>query len=123
MAGVVVALEDLFFTAKFEETARRLGVALTVAHAWHDVLAAVRAQRPALVILDLEADACRPAEVIRAIKGDPDVAATPLLGYHAHVRDDVRAAALQAGCDEVLPRSALSARLPDLLRRALSPGA
>ncbi len=117
MAGVVAVLDDLFFGAKLRETAQRLAVPLIVLRAPEDVLAAVRRHSPALVIVDLESDACSPLEVIRGIKADPDLRATPVLGYVSHVRDNLKAAAADAGCDEVLPRSAFSARLPDILRR------
>jgi CheY-like chemotaxis protein len=83
----------------------------------------VREHRPALVILDLQSETCRPLEAIRAIKSDPDLRTTPVLGYYAHVRDDLKVAAAEAGCDDVLPRSALSSRLPEILRRALPSGA
>jgi CheY-like chemotaxis protein len=121
--GVVAGVDDLFFEAKIQETARQLGVHLVVAGASQDVVGTVREQRPVLVILDLQSDACRPIETIRAIKSDPDLRATPVLGYYAHVRDELKAAATEAGCDQVLPRSALSARLPELLRRAVPSGA
>lgn len=120
--GVVAGVDDLFFGAKIHETARHLGVPLVVVGASGDVVTAVREHRPTLVILDLQADACRPLEAIRAIKSDPEMRGTPIVGYYAHVRPEQKAAAAEAGCDEVLPRSALSARLPDLLRRAVSSG-
>ena len=117
MAGIVAAVDDLFFGAKLRETARCLDVALVLASTPDEVAVLVRERRPALLIVDLQADACRPLEIIRHIKTDPTLQATPVLGYYAHVRDDLRAAAAEAGCDEVLPRSAFSARLPDIVRR------
>jgi CheY-like chemotaxis protein len=122
LAGVVAVLEDLFFGAKIQETARHLGVPLVVAGASRDLATVVREHRPVLVILDLQCETCRPFEAIRAIKGDPDLRATPVLGYYAHVRDEVKAAAAEAGCDNVLPRSALASRLPEILRRAVPSG-
>jgi len=117
VAGVVAVVDDLFFGAKLQETARRLEVPLALLRTSQDVLATVRERRPALVIVDLQSETCAPLEVIRGIKTDPDLRATPVLGYAAHVRDDLKTAAAEAGCDEVLPRSAFSARLPDILRR------
>ena len=123
MAGVVAVLDDLFFGAKIQETARHLGVPLVVAGASRDLAAVIREHRPVLVILDLQSETCRPLEAIRAIKSDPGLRATQVLGYYAHVRDELKAAAAEAGCDDVLPRSALSTRLPEILRRALPSGA
>jgi CheY-like chemotaxis protein len=117
VAGVVAVLDDLFFGAKLQETARRLEVPLILLRAPQDVPAAIRRHHPALVIVDLQSETCAPLEVVRGIKADPDLRATPVLGYVSHVRDDLMGAAADAGCDEVLPRSAFSARLPDIFRR------
>jgi CheY-like chemotaxis protein len=117
MAGVVAAVDDLIFGARLQETARHLQVELAFARSPEDATALTKARRPTLVIVDLQSEACRPLETIRRIKEDPDVRATPVLGYFAHVRDDVRSAAVAAGCDELLPRSAFAARLAEILKR------
>lgn len=120
MAAVVAAVNDLFFGAKLRETARGLGVALIAARWPQEVSGRVREHRPALLIVDLHWDTCRPLELVRGIKADPDLRHTHVLGYYAHVREDLRAAAAEAGFDEVLPRSAFSARLPEILGRYAS---
>ncbi len=117
MAGVVAVVDDLFFGAKLQETARRLEIPLVLLRASQDVPATVRERRPALLIVDLQSESRAPFDVIRGIKADPELRAIPVLGYFSHVRDDLKTAAADAGCDEVLPRSAFSARLPDILRR------
>ena len=117
MAGVVAVVDDLFFGAKLQETARRLEIPLVLLRASQDVPATVRERRPAVLIVDLQSETGAPLDVIRGIKTDPELRATPVLGYVSHVRDDLKTAAADAGCDEVLPRSAFSARLPDILRR------
>lgn len=117
MAGVVAAVDDLLFGSKLLETARHLGVPLVLVSSTQDAAAIMREHRPALAIVDLQAETARPIETIRAIKADSDLRDTPILGFFSHVRDDVKAAATEAGCDEVLPRSAFSARLPEILRR------
>ncbi len=117
MVGVVAVVDDLFFGAKLQETARHLEIPLVLLPAAQDVPATVRQCRPAVLIVDLQSEACAPLEVIRRIKTDPDLRTTPVLGFVSHVRDDLKTAATDAGCDEVLPRSAFSARLPDILRR------
>jgi CheY-like chemotaxis protein len=115
--AVVAAVQDLLFCAKLRETAGALGVALFVVPSAPEVAACVREHRPALLIVDLHWEACGPLELVRAIRADPEVQGTRVLGYYAHVRDDVRAAAAEAGVDELLPRSAFSARLPEILGR------
>jgi hypothetical protein len=51
------------------------------------------------------------------MKADPELAGIPTLGFVSHVRTDLIQAAQQAGADEVLPRSAFTAQLPEILER------
>ncbi len=113
---VLAALDDLMFKVKILETAKQVGVKVATASTAEDVLARARAERPALIILDLHSGPCAPVDVLKALKADPDLKSIPTLGYFSHVEAEVGQHALQAGCDQVLPRSAFSAKLPDLLR-------
>ena len=72
---------------------------------------------PALMILDLNCTAIDPLRLIGALKSDPATAKVPLIGYLSHVQGELKVQAQQAGCDTVLPRSAFSQNLPQLLRR------
>jgi hypothetical protein len=42
---------------------------------------------------------------------------TSIIGFLSHVQGDLKLKAHEAGCDMVLPRSAFSQNLPQLLRR------
>lgn len=117
MAGVIAVVEDLFFGARLLETAQRFQMALRLVRSPEELVAQARTDRPALVILDLNAEGCRPLEAIRQLRADPDLRDARLLGFFSHVQRDLRAAAEAAGCDEVLPRSAFTAELPEILRR------
>ncbi len=124
MAGVVAAMDDLFFEARIQETARQLHVPLSLARTRSEMIARARASHPALLIVDLHCQGCEPLAAIRQIKADPELKGTRTLGIFSHVRDDLKAAAADAGCDEVMPRSAFAARLPQILRdHAAGPGA
>ena len=116
MAGVIAAVDDLFFGAKILETAQRLHVPLTLVRSPEELAAQARISRPALVILDLNAESCRPLEAIRQVKADPALKDTPALGFFSHVQHDLKRAAEEAGCDHILPRSTFTAQLPDILR-------
>ena len=110
---VVTVVPDLFFATRIAETAARLGVLLEPC-APEAALAAIRRDQPDLVIVDLHA-AGDPLALVRALKSDPQAQSVPLAGFYAHVDRAVREAALAAGADHVLPRSAFTARLPHLL--------
>ncbi len=113
---ILAAVDDLMFKVKLLETAKQVGARIATASTAADALARARAERPALIILDLHSAPCAPAEVLKALKADPDLKTIPTLGYFSHVEAAVGQRALEAGCDQVLPRSAFSARLPELLR-------
>ena len=116
MACVLAAVEDLFFGAKLLETARHLDVPLTLVRPFEEIIAQVRERRPALVILDLQSAAAQPLEAIRGIKADAELHTTRVLGFLSHVEAELRASAVEVGCDEVLPRSTFATRLPEILR-------
>ncbi len=110
---VVAVVPDLFFATRITETAARLAVTLeTPAPA--EALDAIRRRPPDLVILDLRA-AGEPLALARALKTDPATRSVPIVGFYPHVEGALREGALAAGVDQVLPRSAFTARLPALL--------
>ena len=113
---VLAAVDDLMFKVKILETAKQVGARVATASTAADALARARAERPALIILDLHSAPCAPLDVLEALKADPDLKTIPTLGFFSHVEAEVGQRALEAGCDQVLPRSAFSAKLPDLLR-------
>ena len=43
--------------------------------------------------------------------------ATSIIGFLNHLQGDLKMKAIEAGCDTVMPRSAFSQSLPNLLRR------
>ncbi|MGH9528110.1 MAG: response regulator, partial [Terriglobales bacterium] len=69
---IVAAVEDLFFLAKIQETARQLGVHLTVAKTEDQILQLVQGEpAPTLIILDLNGSATKPLAVIAQLRKDP----------------------------------------------------
>jgi CheY-like chemotaxis protein len=119
--GVILAiLDDLMFTSKIKTTARQLGVAVSIARSRDGALADMRAQHPALVILDLNNPRTDPLGTVAEMKADPALASIATVGFSHHAQTDTIAAARQAGVGEVLARGAFFERLPDLLMRLSS---
>jgi PleD family two-component response regulator len=117
MAGLVAVVDDLMFGARLQETARRFQIDLAFARSPEDTTALARARRPTLVIVERQSEACHPLETLGRIKENPASRVTPVLGDFSRVREDVRTAAAEAGCDELLPRSVLAARPMKILER------
>jgi CheY-like chemotaxis protein len=110
---VVAVVPDLFFAARIAETARASGVTLETIDAAR-ALERCREAPPDLVILDLHG-AGDPLALARALKADAAARSVRIVGFYSHVDAALRAAALAAGVDEALPRSAFTARLAQLL--------
>jgi len=96
-------------------------VPLLLAGSPEDLMEKARADRPGLVIFDLNAERCRPLEAIRRMKADPHLQGVALLGFFSHVDIPLKRAAAQAGCDRILARSAFTAELPEILRPYAAP--
>jgi CheY-like chemotaxis protein len=113
---VLSVVPDLFFATRIATVAQSLGVELV---AGEPATAAARAAetRPDLIVVDLHA-AGDPVAAIRAIRADPATRALRIVGFHSHVNEAIRDAALAAGADLVLPRSQFTVRLAALLAGA-----
>jgi DNA-binding NarL/FixJ family response regulator len=77
-------------------------------------------QKPALLIFDLNNAAAKPLPTIARLKSKLKKQ-TNIIGFLSHVQGDLKMKATEAGCDMVLPRSAFSQNLPQLLRRHGAP--
>lgn len=113
---VLAVVEDLFFTVKINEAAKRVGLSVAFVKSERDALDQA-AEHPVLIILDLNFAGIEPVALIRKLKGDPALQKISLLGYVSHVQGDLKQAAQEAGCDMVLARSAFSQNLPQVLKR------
>lgn len=112
---VLAVVEDLFFTVKINESAKRAGVPVAFVKSQRDAID--QAPAASLIILDLNFETVQPVELIRTMKADPTLAKIQLVGYVSHVQGDLKQAAQEAGCDMVLARSAFSQNLLQLLTR------
>lgn len=113
---VLAVLEDLFFTVKINESAKRAGLGITFVKSEHDVLEQAK-NHPALIILDLNFAGIEPLKLIQKLKADEHTKGINLLAYVSHVQGDLKLQAQEAGCNMVLARSAFSQNLPQILKR------
>ncbi len=113
-------IEDLFFLAKIQETARKLGVKVEFVKgdkaAVARVLDAPENERPTLLVFDLNNLNAKPMALIPKFKTKFKKAVS-IIGFLNHLQGDLKMKAIEAGCDVVMPRSAFSQSLPILLRR------
>jgi CheY-like chemotaxis protein len=113
---VLAVVDDLFFTVKINEAAKRAGLSVAFVKSERDALDQA-AEQPTLIILDLNFAGVEPVHLIQKLKADPALQKISLLGYVSHVQGELKQAAQEAGCDMVLARSAFSQNLPQILKR------
>jgi CheY-like chemotaxis protein len=113
---VVAVLNDLMFTVKIQEAAKRAGLEAVFVKSPQEALAQAQ-QHPAVMILDLNDAGAEPLDVIGRLKSDEQTSAIKVLGFVSHVQTDLKHAAEEKGCDAVFARSAFSQNLPAILRR------
>jgi hypothetical protein len=117
---IMFFIEDLFFIAKIQETARKMGVKIAFIKNDKEAIAALTSaeeeDRPGLIVFDLNNAAAKPLTLIPKLKAKLKKS-TSIVGFLSHLQGDLKAKAVEAGCDTVMPRAAFSQNLPNLLRR------
>ncbi|HKE58067.1 MAG TPA: hypothetical protein VKB46_15245 [Pyrinomonadaceae bacterium] len=116
MARTVLAIvDDLFFASKIRATAEALGVTITFPRSKELLLQKARETRPDLVLIDLHHQRFDPVEAAASLKADAELQVIPLLGFFSHVQTELHRRALEAGVDQVVPRSIFSRDLATIL--------
>ncbi|MBI4874065.1 MAG: response regulator [Acidobacteria bacterium] len=113
---VLAVVEDLMFTVKINEAARRAGIPVDFVKSDTDALEMAK-QSPVLIILDLNAGSVTPLKLIGKLKSSAATKGISLLGYVSHIQGELKQQAQEAGCDMVMARSAFSQNLPTILKR------
>ncbi len=116
-------VDDLFFAAKIQETARKLNVKVEFVKSEKELQDHIKQngeEKPSLIIFDLNNANAKPLTLIPKLKTKLKKG-TSIIGFLSHVQGDLKQKAHEVGCDMVLPRSAFSQNLPQLLRRHGAP--
>jgi CheY-like chemotaxis protein len=113
---ILAVLDDLFFTVKINEAAKRAGLPVEFVKSAKDALDKAQAHPP-VIILDLNCASLDPLKLIEDLKSHNALKGIHLIGYVSHVQAELIQKARTAGCDTVLARSAFSKDLPHILKR------
>jgi CheY-like chemotaxis protein len=112
---IIAVVDDLFFASKIRGTAEQLSVPVRFARTAEALIDAARRDSPSLIICDLHSQKVDPIELAKTLKTDEGLRHIPLLGFFSHVQTELQSEAQQAGFDRVIPRSAFTRDLPDIL--------
>ena len=113
---VSAVLEDLFFTVKINESAKRAGLPIEFLKSETDVLEKAKA-KPSLILIDLNYGGIDPLRLVARLKSEEATRPVPVVGYLSHVQGELKQQAHAAGCDMVMARSAFSQNLLQILKR------
>ena len=122
-ARIYAFVDDLFFLTKIQETGRKLNVKVEFVKTDKELYERMGQNgddKPSLIIFDLNNLGAKPLTLIPKLKSKLKKA-TNIIGFVSHVQGELKMKAQEAGCDMVLPRSAFSQNLPQLLRRHGAP--
>jgi PleD family two-component response regulator len=117
---ILAVVDDMFFMVKIGDAAKRAGFEAQFLKSEKDVLAQITAERPQMVIVDLNGNSVEPVRLIEKIKGAAAMKGLTVIGFVSHVQGELKQAAHDAGADMVLARSAFSSNLPAILKRHAS---
>ena len=119
---IVCVIDDLFFLAKVQETARKLNVKVDFVKSDKELLDRATSNghdQPSLIIVDLNNAGAKPLTTIPKLKSK--LKGTSIIGFLSHIQGELKVKAQEAGFDAVMPRSALSQNLAQILRRHGAP--
>ena len=111
---IATLVDDMFFAAKINNAASACARVVERIKS-QEQLEALAANAPALIIVDLNSDRLDPLEAIRFLKASPELGAIPIVGFVSHVQTELIRSAQSAGCDYVLPRSAFTQLLGEIV--------
>jgi len=116
--NIIAAVDDMFFAAKIRATAEALGVGIKFYRQLEALVAAAGEQPPDLILVDLHNEKLDACELARQLKSGETSKTVPLLGFFSHVQTELQRQALEAGYDQVIPRSVFSRDLARILTQA-----
>jgi CheY-like chemotaxis protein len=114
---ILAVVDDLLFTVKISDAAKRVGLEVDFLKSEHDVVQKATDDKPLLIIIDLNNNSIDPLSLIAKLKTDGDLKKISLIGYLSHVQGELKQQAHEAGANIVMARSAFSQNLQQILKR------
>ena len=112
---IIAVVDDLFFASKIRGTAEQVGVIVSFPRKIEVLIENALQNQPAVIIIDLHAQKIDPIALAKELKADERLREIPLVGFFSHVQIELQRQAQEAGFDRVLPRSAFTRDLANIL--------
>ena len=118
MRPILAITADMIFASRVKSTADAVGAPLQLVRNADQMLRLAQEMNPRLIVIDLDVRTLDPVDLIKRLKAGALPDAARILAYVSHVREDLIAAAREAGADQVMARGAFSRNLPSILAPA-----
>ncbi len=112
---VLALVNDMFFASKIRATAAALGIEVHFVRGVEDVIERTGLEKPSLIIVDLHATRDDPFEFALLLKARNALRGVPFLAFYSHVQTELLEKANAVGYERVIPRSAFSKNLAQIL--------
>jgi len=113
---VLAVLEDLLFTVKINDAAKRAGLEVEILKSEKDVLEKAK-EKPLLIIMNLNCACVEPIRLISSLKSSPETKSISVIAFLSHLQGELKQQAQEAGANMVMARSAFSQNLQQILKR------
>lgn len=113
---VVAAVGDLFFAAKIRAAAEHESVDVYFPRNLEAAISTARSKKADLIIVDLQSEKLDALALAKEVRSNEELRDTPVVGFYSHVLNELEEQAKAAGYTQVLPRSAFSRRLANILK-------
>ncbi len=117
---VAIIVDDMFFASKVTSAAEAAGRKVERLRSREQIENLTPPDLPQLVIIDLNSDRINPIEAIELLKSQRELESIPIVAFVSHVQIELIRRAQAAGCDFVLPRSAFTQMLAQIVAGDLS---
>lgn len=112
---VLAVVDDMIFASKIRAVAQAVEVNVRFPRSRESAITDAKEMSPELIVVDLHSQRIDPLELARELKADAITRKSALLGFYSHVETQLRSDALEAGYDQVTPRSAFVRDLEKIL--------
>lgn len=113
---VLAAIDDMFFASKIKGMAEHLGMQVSFVKSVESAVEKAVKDAPSIIIADLHSAKFDPFTLASELKSDERLRQIPLVGFFSHVQIELQIRAEQAGYDRVMPRSAFTKKLAEILQ-------
>ncbi len=112
---VIAVIDDMFLASKVRATAKALGMMAVFPRGLDALRHIITNSTPDIIVVDLQHAKLDAISVGRELKTDERLAGIPVVGFFSHVEVELQRKAVQAGYDQVMPRSVFFGELANIL--------